>query len=454
MTNVSDWSTTDASNNSSPPAGAPEGMAPSAVNDTMRTMMGAVARWYGDTNGALSITAATSNAFTLTSNRSLSAYAAGQVFMAHAGSANTGDATLNIDGVGAKSIRKHGNITLTSSDIIAGSLYLFAYSADDDVFQLLTLPSREFGAGTLDGTTLSAVTLVDSVIGTLSGGTIQSPTITTPVVNGGSLSAVTVAGASTLTGGTIINAASISAATIVGGTLTGGTVINAATLSAVTIAGASTLTGGTVINSPSLSGGVLTAPHIDGGTISGATLVDVSGLGDLVFLQETDVAGSAVATVDFLSAFDSTYDDYLIICSGVSFASDNDRLTIRLEFDGAGSFETGSNYFFSYIESGGGTVASTENSGTSIILAGGVTGNDAQDGLSVTIWVYNVNRTSAPNAQILFQGTTYGVGAGEYTSFLGGGGFADNTGALTGIQFDATGNIDDGVFRIYGIRNS
>jgi hypothetical protein len=36
---VSDWSTTAASNNAAPPNGAPEGMAPSAVNDVIRQMM-------------------------------------------------------------------------------------------------------------------------------------------------------------------------------------------------------------------------------------------------------------------------------------------------------------------------------------------------------------------------------------------------------------------------------
>lgn len=39
MSNIKLWSTTPASNNSSPPQGAPEGMAPSTVNDIMRQQM-------------------------------------------------------------------------------------------------------------------------------------------------------------------------------------------------------------------------------------------------------------------------------------------------------------------------------------------------------------------------------------------------------------------------------
>lgn len=48
MSDVSTWSTTAASNNSAPPDGAPEGMAPSALNDTMREFMAAVARYYAE----------------------------------------------------------------------------------------------------------------------------------------------------------------------------------------------------------------------------------------------------------------------------------------------------------------------------------------------------------------------------------------------------------------------
>lgn len=46
MTGIELYSTTAASNNSSPPNGWPEGMAPSAVNDAARQMMAAIRTWY------------------------------------------------------------------------------------------------------------------------------------------------------------------------------------------------------------------------------------------------------------------------------------------------------------------------------------------------------------------------------------------------------------------------
>lgn len=49
MTNkLKDWSTTPASNNSTPPEGWPEGMAPSKVNDTARQNMAYIREWYED----------------------------------------------------------------------------------------------------------------------------------------------------------------------------------------------------------------------------------------------------------------------------------------------------------------------------------------------------------------------------------------------------------------------
>lgn len=46
MSHIREWSTTAANNNSAAPDGAPEGMAPSAVNDTMREMMAQIKTWY------------------------------------------------------------------------------------------------------------------------------------------------------------------------------------------------------------------------------------------------------------------------------------------------------------------------------------------------------------------------------------------------------------------------
>ena len=135
MAEISAWSTTAGSNTSAPPDGAPEGWAPSTVNNTVREIMAVLARWYSDTNGALT-SGGSANAYTLTPNRTISAYAAGQVFVFKSNHTNTGAATLNVSSLGAKDIRKGtGSTALAAGDILSGQVCIVTY--DGTQFQLL-----------------------------------------------------------------------------------------------------------------------------------------------------------------------------------------------------------------------------------------------------------------------------------------------------------------------------
>jgi hypothetical protein len=53
MSEVSTWDPVDGNNNSAPPNGFPENMAPSGLNDGCRAIMGAVRRWYNTVTSAL-----------------------------------------------------------------------------------------------------------------------------------------------------------------------------------------------------------------------------------------------------------------------------------------------------------------------------------------------------------------------------------------------------------------
>lgn len=80
MSNISSWTTSAASNNASPPDGAPEGMQPSAVNDVIRENMGAVRRWYVDAewiNHGDALVRQTNNSF-LVSRTATEVYTAGR----------------------------------------------------------------------------------------------------------------------------------------------------------------------------------------------------------------------------------------------------------------------------------------------------------------------------------------------------------------------------------------
>lgn len=136
MNDIVDWDVAAANNNSASPNGAPEGMNPSGVNDSMRENMAVIARWYQDTNGSL-ISAGT-DTITLTAKQTIAAYAQGQIFVFEAGGANTGAATLDVDSVGAKAIVKNFNAALVANDIKAGQIVMVAYEASADNFQMLS----------------------------------------------------------------------------------------------------------------------------------------------------------------------------------------------------------------------------------------------------------------------------------------------------------------------------
>jgi len=94
-------------------------MAPSGVNDAARELMAAVAKYRSDTDGVNTSTGS-ANAYVLAASRAMTAYAAGDRFTFKANFTNTGAATINVDGLGAKSIKRQDGSALIAGDIQSG----------------------------------------------------------------------------------------------------------------------------------------------------------------------------------------------------------------------------------------------------------------------------------------------------------------------------------------------
>ena len=137
MSTIDNWSTTAASNNAASPNGFPEGMAPSGVNDSAREVMAAVAKWYKDQQGSLT-TGGSASAYTLTTNGDYAALSDLPLLVFEVHAANSASATLNVDGLGAKVLKKSNDVSLAASDLAANQRCLAIYNADDDVFELFT----------------------------------------------------------------------------------------------------------------------------------------------------------------------------------------------------------------------------------------------------------------------------------------------------------------------------
>lgn len=134
-----DWSVVAANNNQSPPAGAPEGWAPSSVNNWGRECMGAIKRQWNRA-GPTVTAGGTANAITLTyTNATVAALVRGQTYAFIASATNTGATTLKVDSLAATAIR-YGNAALMGGEIIAGQTYVVMY--DGTAYQLISPPSN------------------------------------------------------------------------------------------------------------------------------------------------------------------------------------------------------------------------------------------------------------------------------------------------------------------------
>lgn len=79
------------------------------------------------------------DAYAITLSPAIAAYTAGLCIRMKAATANTGPATINVNAVGVKSIRKNGIAELDNGDIKAGQIVTLVY--DGTYFQLQTAPA-------------------------------------------------------------------------------------------------------------------------------------------------------------------------------------------------------------------------------------------------------------------------------------------------------------------------
>lgn len=126
---VKSWSTTAGSNATADAnINYSEGQLAPTLNNSARAMMAALAAFYDQIGGGAT-QGGSSNAYTITNNSvgAWSGYAAGDLAMIIANHTNSGAATLNVDGLGAKAITKNGTTALAASDIVSGGAYLVTY---------------------------------------------------------------------------------------------------------------------------------------------------------------------------------------------------------------------------------------------------------------------------------------------------------------------------------------
>lgn len=170
---VAAWSKTAADNNDADASiNWSEGQTPGSVNNSARSMMAAIAKWRDDQAGALTL-AGSVNAYTLTTNQGIDALADGIRIHFVPNLTNTDAATINVDTLGAKKLRKFVGLVeaaLTAGDLVKDGHYVAQYDASADSATgawIVLNPTPDPPAGLIWGleTSRNSVSVVDIAAG-------------------------------------------------------------------------------------------------------------------------------------------------------------------------------------------------------------------------------------------------------------------------------------------------
>lgn len=178
-----------------------------------------------------------------------------------------------------------------------------------------------------------------------------------------------------------------------------------------------------------------TLPNKDG-TV--AMLSDASGM--LVFLGSLAV-GSPIANIDFLNAFTSAYDSYVIELVNINPVTASNTLTLRFAY--AGAVDSTGTYA---AITGHGNTASSGQIGISLNSGTGVTGD-----LNGSLHIMNANGTTGLKT-VSMQGTFNSAGQIYVASGVG---CQSKSAVASGFRLSFnSGNVNSGTVRVYGIKNS
>ena len=196
------------------------------------------------------------------------------------------------------------------------------------------------------------------------------------------------------------------------------------------------------------SGDTFTIPA--GATIANSGTATGFGGGSYNLLSTTTVS-SAVAQVDITSNIDSTYKNYAFILSDVHNATDDVRFQVQF-FSSGGSPDTGSHYVYA------GSGHRSDNAGLDMNSTGTTQGEISIAPCSLDAGhrhdqfvLYLFNPAGTDSYKMMISNTVQQLGNDKIGIGQIGITYA-KTIAVTGVRFKmASGNIDRGIFKLYGI---
>jgi hypothetical protein len=164
------------------------------------------------------------------------------------------------------------------------------------------------------------------------------------------------------------------------------------------------------------------------------------------------VTASAASTADVETTFDSTYDTYVIVASGVTVSTSTVAFRCRLKLGGA--YNTSSLYHYHVTDTDPGSAAYSAIVGAaqSSILMAQSPNNGTTASIDFRLFLSNPEDTTTFK-RVKFEGAF--LNAGQSPEKMDGVGHVkDVVTALTGVRFYPDSGTLSGTFRLYGINNS
>ena len=206
------------------------------------------------------------------------------------------------------------------------------------------------------------------------------------------------------------------------------------------------------------TGGVILPAGITNASVADVTSFANAPAGTLVLIS-TQTA-SASATISFTTGLNSTYDEYIFKFINIHPATDG----VQIQFNG--STDSGSNYnvtktttIFIAEHDEGDTFTALSYTGsldlaqsTAFQSISGSTGNDNDQVVSGTLTIFNPSSTTYVKH---FIATSNAYHPDNFTQEGFSAGYFNTTSAINAIQFKmSSGNIDDGIIKLYGVKKS
>ena len=431
MAEINDLDVTDGSNT----ARFPENQLPSTVNNGARALEGMIARGFKDALEGNKDSTGSSNAYAVAANRTIAAYYDGMRIGFHANHANTGASTLDVDGVGAKDIKKNHDVALASGDIEQHQYVEVVFSASDDAFQMIS-PTANAGSSYTDPLTTRGDIVKRGASATERLAIGAANTVLTSDGTDPSYSTV----ATAMIANNAVDETKLKDALI-------------GDFTEVTVAAGDS---------------ILLADASDSGNTKRDTvqgILDLAGGGGAwTFISATTLSNDA--TYSFTSFDASAYDAYVFMLINVIPVTDGVYLDMLTSSDGGSSYDTGaSDYNWVFNSSGvnvsdGGVKGDIDPDDAKISLTGNSSGDankigsgTGEHGVGGNIWLFDP--ASTKNTQLtwdlMYQSTT----PESVVQIAKGGAVRDSAADVDAIRLSfSSGNMESGQINVYGVKNA